>query len=294
MEYANCDLIMNYYPMVSVLMTAYNREKYIAEAIESVLASTYSNFELIVVDDCSTDRTVEIAKSYEATDSRIKVYVNEKNLGQFPNRNKASEYANGEYIYYADSDDNLNKDGLEKLVEAIESFPNSGFAMYCPDVKELQIINSKEAIYNHFFKKPFLTRGPGGTFMRKRFFEEIKKYPTEFGIPGDMYFNLKAACYTDVLLIPFPFMKYRIHNGQELSNKYDYLYNNYKYMHAALKDLPLPISREKILWLQKKNKRRFTVNITKYFLRTWNLPKTLKAVRLAEFSIKDGLQGIFH
>ena len=64
-------------PLVSVLMTAYNREKYIAEAIESVLASTYTNFELIIVDDCSTDKTVEIAKSYEVKDNRIKVYIND-------------------------------------------------------------------------------------------------------------------------------------------------------------------------------------------------------------------------
>ena len=60
------------FPLVSVLMTAYNREKYIAEAIESVLASTYKNFELIIVDDCSKDKTVEIARRYAKKDQRIK------------------------------------------------------------------------------------------------------------------------------------------------------------------------------------------------------------------------------
>ena len=64
-------------PIVSVLMTAYNREKYIAAAIESVLASTLTDFELIIVDDGSRDRTVEIAKTYAAKDTRIKLYVNE-------------------------------------------------------------------------------------------------------------------------------------------------------------------------------------------------------------------------
>ena len=56
---------MDSQPLVSILMTAYNREKYIAEAIESVLASTYKNFELIIVDDCSKDGTVAIAKTYQ-------------------------------------------------------------------------------------------------------------------------------------------------------------------------------------------------------------------------------------
>ena len=65
-------------PVVSVLMTSYNRQDFIAEAIESVLNSTLKNFELIIVDDCSTDKTVDIAKSYEASDNRVKVYVNGK------------------------------------------------------------------------------------------------------------------------------------------------------------------------------------------------------------------------
>jgi glycosyltransferase involved in cell wall biosynthesis len=58
-------------------MTAYNREKYISKAIKSVLASSHIDFELIIVDDCSTDKTIEIARKFEAKDSRVKVYVNE-------------------------------------------------------------------------------------------------------------------------------------------------------------------------------------------------------------------------
>ena len=93
-------------------MTAYNREQYIAEAIESVLASTFQDFELIIVDDCSTDATVTIARKYEQQNIRIKVYVNEVNLGQFKNRNKAVSFANGTYIKFFDSDDIMNSDLL--------------------------------------------------------------------------------------------------------------------------------------------------------------------------------------
>jgi glycosyltransferase involved in cell wall biosynthesis len=84
------------FPLVSVLMTAYNRENYIVEAIESVLSSTYTNFELIVVDDGSTDNTVNIARGYAHKDDRIKVYVNTKNLGDYANRNNAAKKAKGE------------------------------------------------------------------------------------------------------------------------------------------------------------------------------------------------------
>ena len=65
-------------PLVSVLMTSFNREKYIGEAIESVLASTYTNFELIITDDRSTDNTVTIAKTFGSKDQRVKLFINER------------------------------------------------------------------------------------------------------------------------------------------------------------------------------------------------------------------------
>ena len=75
--------------MLSVLMTAFNREDYITEAIESVLSSTYKNIELIIVDDKSTDTTVKIIRQYQIKDERIKLFINEINIGDYPNRNKA-------------------------------------------------------------------------------------------------------------------------------------------------------------------------------------------------------------
>lgn len=107
---------------ISVLMTAYNREKYISQSIESVLSSTHNDFELIIVDDCSKDKTVEIAKWYEKTDSRIRVYVNEENLGDYPNRKKAVTFASGKYIKYLDSDDIMYPSCLETMVTSVSIF----------------------------------------------------------------------------------------------------------------------------------------------------------------------------
>src|SRR5258706_13206257 len=109
-------------PLVSVLMTAFNREKYIADAIESVLASSYENFELIIVDDASSDNTVAIASQFAEKDKRIRIYVNEKNVGDYPNRNKAAGYAQGKYINYVDADDKLYYYGLEVMVRFTELF----------------------------------------------------------------------------------------------------------------------------------------------------------------------------
>src|SRR5579862_5201402 len=119
---------MSEMPLVSVLMTAYNREEFIAKAIQSILDSTYSNFELIVVDDCSTDSTIRIAKEYETKDKRIRVFLNEKNLGDYPNRNKAASYASGKYLKYVDSDDIIYPFGLAMMVNRMEAFPEAAIA----------------------------------------------------------------------------------------------------------------------------------------------------------------------
>jgi glycosyltransferase involved in cell wall biosynthesis len=281
--------------LVSVLMTAYNRQAFIAEAIESVLASTYLHFELIIVDDGSKDDTVSIAQSYAAKDQRIKVYINEQNLGDYKNRNKAASYAKGAYIMYVDSDDTIFPDGIERCVNIMKQYPQSGFGMTGAklNVQQPLLLSSEEAIQNHFFKEPFLMVGPGGTIQRRQFFEQIKQYPVKYGPANDMYHHLKAACFSPIVLLPFEFVYYRRHEGQEINNQYSYLYNNYNYLRDAVMELPLPLSAAEKKWILKKNKRRFVTNIITYFTTTFNLRKTFGAIRAADFSFRNALEGIF-
>ncbi len=283
-------------PLVSVLMTSYNREKYIAEAIESVLASTYTNFELIIVDDCSTDITVSIAKSFEEKDRRIKVHVNKENLQQFQNRNKSATLANGEFIFYVDSDDTVLPNGIERLVDVMKSFPESSFGMYWyePESTEALEIQSKQVIHDHFFKTPILINGPGGTILKRSFFLNINGYPEKYDAAADMYFNLKACCHTSLVRIPFEFVNYRRHEGQAINTPQEYLYNNYLYLRDALKELPLPLKQEELDWIAKKNKRRFLVNLIRYFIKTKNVNLTKKALQITGYGFKDAFEGIFH
>ncbi|MDZ7968394.1 MAG: glycosyltransferase family 2 protein [Nostoc sp. DedSLP03] len=101
-------------PKVSIIIPAYNTEVYIKKAIESVLNQTLTELEVIVVDDGSTDKTVEVAKSF--TDERLKVIVNPQNLGVSAARNIALKAAQGEWIAVLDSDDWYAHERLEKLV----------------------------------------------------------------------------------------------------------------------------------------------------------------------------------
>jgi glycosyltransferase involved in cell wall biosynthesis len=280
-------------PKLSVLMTAYNREKYIEEAIESVLVSTFNDFELLILDDGSTDDTQLIATKYCQIDERVRLFVNDINLGDYPNRNKAASLANGIYIMYVDSDDKILEDGFEKCVEFMDT-NNANFGMQYDKKIETFFLNAETAIHKHFLVEPFLSIGPGGTIIRRSFFNEIGGYPTKYGPANDMYFNLKAANFSGVALITFPFNFYRIHDGQEQNNKFSYLYNNFNYLKDAVNELPFRLSPEQKNWILNKNRRRFTVNLILFFFKSWDLKKIIFAINKTSFNLNDIRLAIFH
>jgi glycosyltransferase involved in cell wall biosynthesis len=107
-------------PEISVLMPVYNSEKYLKEAIDSILNPTFNNFELLVFDDCSTDRSVDIIKGYR--DERIKLIQNNKNLGIPKNLNRGIDQAKGKYLARMDADDICIHTRFEKQYQFMESF----------------------------------------------------------------------------------------------------------------------------------------------------------------------------
>lgn len=111
-------------PIISVIMSSYNSEKYIGKAIESILSQTYKNFELIIIDDCSKDQTVEIIKDYCASDSRIKLITSKNNCGSAEARNKGIKISKGNYIAIMDSDDVATKDRLKIQLEFLKNNPD--------------------------------------------------------------------------------------------------------------------------------------------------------------------------
>jgi glycosyltransferase involved in cell wall biosynthesis len=218
---------LNYQPLVSVLMTAYNREKYIAEAIESVMASTYQNWELIIVDDGSKDRTVEIAKLYELKDKRIKVYINETNLGDYPNRNKAASYAKGKYIKYVDADDLIYPHGLQVMVKYMEQFIEAAYALSKTDNDTTPLpilLLPTEAYKTHFFKKSVFTNSPLGAIIKKEIFDELGGFSGKRYI-GDQEMWMKLSAKYPVVFIPSGLGFWRSHGNQEVvkgTTSYEY------------------------------------------------------------------------
>ena len=260
-------------PIVSILTTVYNREKYLAACIDSVLASTYQDWELIIVDDVSSDGSVAIAKSYEQKDARIKVYVNDKNLGDYPNRNKAASYAKGKYIKYLDADDIIYPHGLEIMVHTMEQFPEAGLGIsqkVAEDVKPYPfLMQPKETFRREFLKRGVLGLGPTGTIIRRDAFETLG------GFTGTRYIGDTEMWYKIALTYPVVKMEdnlifWRQHDDQEITKGQDsffYLENAFKLKLNTLQKKELPLGAPERQMALKKLTHRFSRNIARLILK---------------------------
>ena len=267
---------------------------FIAEAIESVLNQTYHHFELIIVDDCSKDKTVEIANSFASRDNRVKCYVNEKNLGDYPNRNKAASLATGYYIMYVDSDDSIQPNAIRYIIESFNKFPSAlHSAIYHEnDLIAPTMLDSALAIRNHYFTNNSLAGGPGSRVFKKEYFIELFGYPEKYGPANDMYFNILSTAKSPILMLPYCYLNYRIHEGQEKNNHEAYIYNNYNYLDDLINSIQIPLSPIELKILIKGNKRRFIINVTKYFFQTLSF-KSLKIIfKKVNFRVFEILQAI--
>jgi glycosyltransferase involved in cell wall biosynthesis len=241
-------------------MTCYNREKYIAIAIESVLASTYSDFELIIVDDASSDGTVKIIKEYAEKDQRIQVHVNEKNIGDYPNRNKAASFAKGKYIKYVDSDDYIYANGLEIMVRSMVHFPEAGFGLCSlkpdPERPFPFILQPEDAYEYHFFGPGLFHKGPLTAIFLKSAFDKTGGFKEERMISDtDMWHRM--ALHYPVVLMPDGLVWQRRHPGQELSDQKDFIYAGEKIKWKYLLDPLCQLSGTQVKKIKQMRLKRY-------------------------------------
>jgi glycosyltransferase involved in cell wall biosynthesis len=253
------------FPLVSILMTSFNKERFISAAIESVLASTYNNLELIVVDDCSNDSTVEIVKQYLVKDRRIRLYVNERNLGDYPNRNKAATYANGKYIKYLDADDLIYYYGLEVIVNYMEKFPDAGFGLASPVSDHVPFpiqLTPREAYLEHFGAFGHFDRSPGSSIIKLDVFNKVGGFSGKRMI-GDYEFWFKIARYYNMVKYPFDLYWNRIHSEQESKTPYAKNYPELRrsVLFEALENPDCPLNSEDFEFVNKSIKEREGRNV---------------------------------
>ncbi|TAF06990.1 MAG: glycosyltransferase family 2 protein [Nostocales cyanobacterium] len=215
-------------PEVSVIVPAYNTEKYLAKAIDSVLQQTLHSLEIIVVDDASTDGTVAIAKSF--TDTRVKVLVNSENLGAAATRNRAIREATGKWIAVLDSDDWYSLERLEKMLAVADEYKadmvaddlyyiNDGeeffwgtlFTESDEKIHEITQIDPVYFVNTHSTFGVGLTLGLSKPIIKREFLLEHKiEYDENIRLGQDFWFYLRClgngACF---FVVPEPYYFYR-------------------------------------------------------------------------------------
>lgn len=168
---------------VSIITPMYNTEKFIPETVESVINQTYKNWELLIMNDNSTDSSYEIVKRYADRDPRIKIINAGKNMGVVKGRNTLTEMAEGQFIAFLDSDDYWDKEKLEKQISFMEK---ENAAVSCTEytrisetgvpINEIKII--KKITYDDLLKNNYmgcLTVIYNAEKLGKRYFKERRK-----------------------------------------------------------------------------------------------------------------------
>jgi len=204
------------FPRVSILMPAYNVEKYIGEAIDSMLMQTYTDFELILLDDCSTDNTAKIIKYY--TDKRIVYHRNESNVGLANNLNIGLLMARGEYIARMDGDDISLPNRLQTQIDFLESHPgidlcSCGLQMFGTESTVwIRDFDLEQVKITMLFYSPILH---ATSVWRKKSFERYSLYYDQIAFPAEDYdLWSRAIFFCKLVNIPQVLYKYRIHGVQ--------------------------------------------------------------------------------
>ena len=171
-----------------------------------------------MVDDGSTDGMVEIARRY-LSDSRVRLVQNERNLGQFQNRNRAATLARGEYLKYHDSDDLMYPHCLAVMAQALSAEPHAALALSAhtawPGGPSPMLLTPSLAYEREFLGSGLFQQSPASALFRADAFRELGGFPTA-GVASDYLFWLKACAVVNVLLVPGDLFYYRLHAGQEL------------------------------------------------------------------------------
>ena len=203
-------------PLISVIMSVYNEEQYIKEAVMSILNQTLDDFELIIIDDCSTDNTGKIIN--DINDERVIYILNEENQGLTKNLNKALKMAKGKYIARMDGDDISDLNRFDIQVKFLNENPeimliSCNTTTFGEESLVSDIHGSAEELKCRMLLRPVLAH-PGFMFRRELFEEKGYFYDEHFRSAQDYDFAARVTRKYPIQVVPEVLLKYRAHKGQ--------------------------------------------------------------------------------
>jgi glycosyltransferase involved in cell wall biosynthesis len=226
--------------IISICVPTYNGAAYLAETLDSILAQTFSNLDVLVVDDQSTDDTVEIAHSYAVRDARIRIFQNHHNLGLVGNWNRCVELAKGEWIKFVFQDDLLTPDCIEKMINALNKSPGKEKAIFCKKdhliesinhPRDLKLLMNKINFFWDIFPdkvdiKPSdvikvilnwparnIFGEPSLFLIHREIFDRIGGFDDSFHHICDLEYWLRIGVNFPILMVPDTLVRIRIHEN---------------------------------------------------------------------------------
>jgi glycosyltransferase involved in cell wall biosynthesis len=220
-------------PKVSIILPSYNYARYLDERIQSLLNQTYTDFELVIVDDASTDNSVEIIQQYEKSDPRVKTHLFSANSGlPYKRWNDGAEMASGDYILFAGADDSCAPNMLERLVEKVKEHPSAGIA-YCQSLeidsngktigsmKRSTDLLSKEKWATDYFETgknecnyivvQNTIPNASAVLIKKTIFHALGGFDENLKVGADWMLWSKILLASDIVFIADPLNYFRIH-----------------------------------------------------------------------------------
>lgn len=217
---------------IDILMATYNGEKYLKEQIESILNQTYTDFNLLICDDCSSDNTIQILEEYSRKDSRIQIFSNETNQGVVKNFENLLNKVKCNYYMFADQDDVWKNDKIEKSVKKIEETQSD--LVFC----DLEVVDSKLNLINSsywkqkgFYKRITKHNGFDALYLnnyvtgctiiaRSSRIKDILPLPKNAKyLIHDYWIALMSSNYGHIDYIDEALIKYRQHENNEIGSK---------------------------------------------------------------------------
>lgn len=197
---------------VSIIMPVYNGEAYLGEAIESILTQTFQNWELILVNDGSTDSSMDIMESYAEQDQRIKLTCNRKNLYLPKSLNAGFQCANGKYLTWTSDDNRYKKDAIEVMVGTLEAQSSYGM-VYC----DMEYINEQGNVTGYFsgdISRIYVEDPIGACFLyRREVAERVGAYDPQMILVEDYDYWLRISRQFEIVHVPNSCYQYRIHGN---------------------------------------------------------------------------------
>lgn len=202
-------------PLVSIILPVYNGEQYLKKSINSVISQTYQNWELLIMDDCSTDSSPDIAKEYCKKESRIHYFRNENNLRLPGNLNRGFSLAKGDYLTWTSDDNMYRPTAIEKLLQALQAHPGAQFAF-----ASCQIIDENDdpvefIMVNERSKKRIIgVDSVGACFLYTRtVYETVGEYDPDCVLVEDFDYWQRVFHRFEAVTIEEILYDYRYHSG---------------------------------------------------------------------------------